>query len=300
MQQWETSTKVATTALNSQGSAMREQAEYSKSLEARINRLQSSFSSLSMAMSDALLNDSLIGGLEAITNLTKNSENMIKTIGMLAPIMGTAGLAVGVFSGKIRGMAQSIIFAETQEKRMIATTRLLSATWKGFLASTGIGLAFAAVGFAVEKLISVMGKQHAKQEELERKQKELTQSYESGKDSINDLVDEYERLNDITNRTTEQDERYKQVQDEIANVLPTTTAYLEDKNKAHRSNVEAIKEEIKYYDQLSKKQAKSRIDSFSGNIDDIQGQLDNKRSQLDDLGKDISFTKGGGAEYVQI
>lgn len=111
------------TAINSEGSAMRENAEYMKSYEARINKLKVAFTEFSQSMGDAILSDSIILVVDGLRKLADGFGDLVDKFGFLpilfaglTPIMvrfGVFNKLIGTVSGTLRGGAQAFgIFRE--------------------------------------------------------------------------------------------------------------------------------------------------------------------------------------------
>src|SRR5690606_23652670 len=145
------------TALNSQGSAMEEQERYAESLEARINKLQNSWTEFSLAVGDAVLTDTLIELIESMRDLAQSSSDFVDKFGILPALFGTVGVAVVALSGKFRGLATSLIFGTAEMTRATIASNVLKASLRGLVASTGVGLLFVGLGIAVEKFIGHVG-----------------------------------------------------------------------------------------------------------------------------------------------
>lgn len=124
------------TAYNSQGSAMRENAQYLKSFEARINALKNSFTEMAVSIGDAFLTSGLSVGIEMLTKLAEVTVGVVDTFGILPAILGVVGLALlkfGVFSKAISGMV--IGMTSVQHAYRTATVTINGAT----VATTRLG-----------------------------------------------------------------------------------------------------------------------------------------------------------------
>ncbi|WP_226035601.1 LysM peptidoglycan-binding domain-containing protein [Aquibacillus saliphilus] len=279
MQQQSTAIDTTTASLNSQGSSMREQEKYSQSLEARLNRLTNAGISLAESLGDAVLTDGLIASVEAIERLANASEDVVDTIGFLAPAFGIAGIAVAGFSTKIRGMAASIIFAETQEKRMIATTKILTGAWRGLLAATGVGLAFAVVGFSIEKLISSVGAHIQAQEELQANNEATIESLGTERERIDELRASYEKLSNV-DRNTEQEAEYTRIQNELSSLLPLIKIGENEKGDAIIANIsvvddyiESLERQLEAEEALARQEAPETISENRDIVRDTKAQI---------------------------
>src|SRR5690625_5178400 len=109
MQQWETAVSVTNTAMNSQGSAMRENEEYLNSLEARSNRLNNALTELAITMGDALLTDTIIMLTEAGINLANAFNSLVDNVGILPPLITALGATVLLLSKNFRTSFTALI-----------------------------------------------------------------------------------------------------------------------------------------------------------------------------------------------
>jgi len=106
MNNYQMAIEATDTAVNSQGSAMRENAEYLKSFEARINSLKNGFTELSSAMGEAFLSAGMTGVISFLTKLAQLAITVTKNFGALpvvllavAGILGKMNMLGGVHNG---------------------------------------------------------------------------------------------------------------------------------------------------------------------------------------------------------
>ena len=84
-------------ALNSEGSAYKENAEYLKSYEARITAVKNSFTEMSLIISEASMGDALTSTLTGLTGFTTMIGNTIKVVGALPLVIGATTAAMLLF-----------------------------------------------------------------------------------------------------------------------------------------------------------------------------------------------------------
>ena len=97
MNNWDTAVDATTTAYNSQGSALKEQAEYMDSYEAKINQLKTRFTELAMTIGEVFLSDAMFEVLEIVGDITEAVTKLIDKIGVLPAMFGIIGGAVKLF-----------------------------------------------------------------------------------------------------------------------------------------------------------------------------------------------------------
>lgn len=95
MNNWEMASEATTTAIYSEGSAMRENAEYMKSFEARINQLKNGWTELSNAVGNAILSDGLMLVIGLLKGLAEAgvwvADNFGALPAILIPVVGILG-----------------------------------------------------------------------------------------------------------------------------------------------------------------------------------------------------------------
>jgi TP901 family phage tail tape measure protein len=142
MNNYETAMNATQTATTSHGSAMRENAKYMQSFEARINQLKNSFSEFALAVGDAFLSGAMMAGIEMLKDLAEFASNVADKVGVL-PIVFLALFAVFGKTTFVTAMIRSIVSGlETMHIQFL--TARGSAT--GFGASMSASLATARAG----------------------------------------------------------------------------------------------------------------------------------------------------------
>lgn len=293
MEQWDTAINVTNTSLNSQGSAMREQEEYSQSLEARLNRLKNSGIALAQSMGDALITDSIVAFTESVSKLADMSSSVIRTFGLLSPTFMLLGGAIGVINPKLRTMSQALLFGTTHMDKAklsaaglstnltragVATT-VLKRGLRGLASATVVGVVFAGIGFGLEKLIGHIGDYINKQEELKKANEASIESLNNERDAIDELVKEYENLSN-TNRNNEQEERYVQLQNELAQILPAVKIGEDDKGNAIIANSDIIKEQISLLEEKAALEHASTLRTANERLPSISDDLADENERM--------------------
>jgi TP901 family phage tail tape measure protein len=121
MSNFQMGVKATETALNSQGSATRENEKYLLSFEARINKLKNKFTELSNSIGEAFLSDAMIGLFDLLGGLISLGVKLADTFGVL-PLtflaVGTALSKFGVLSSINKSFDQLITNSERYKKSM--------------------------------------------------------------------------------------------------------------------------------------------------------------------------------------
>lgn len=326
MNNYQTALDATATATYSQGSAMRENAEYMKSFEARINILKNSFTELSLAVGDAVLSDGMLALFAGLESLARIAISVTQTFGALPVVFGAVAIGMsrmGVFEKITSTLTDGFDAFETSMKKTMATTggvkgaiagvgagftalgntvrgaevatKGFSISWKAMLAETVIGAAFVGLGIVIEKLVSHMADQQRKTEELNKLNAKMVTSYRQHADGMQSLIARYEQLNNKQNKSKQEQSEFISLQKELASSIPTVVEYVDSNGKAHLKNVDAIKKEIQAVAQLSREQAKLTSLKYTDNINKqveaykvVTDKINDLKEKQKDLEKDRS------------
>nr|WGE07103.1 phage tail tape measure protein [Bacillus subtilis] len=303
----------ATTAANSAGSAWSEQEKYADSLQARLNKLQNKFTELAIAAGDAFISDGLIATTSALGDLLGAISSVVKGIGFLPIAFMTANFALVAFNKNMRLLQTAMVLGagsltETQRatigleagmSRATIATRAFSVAWKGMLASTGVGLVFAAIGFALEKVISMYSEAKQAREEFEASQNTSVEAITTNKDSTDKLIAQYKELQKAKESGTlssEKEQEYLQVTQQLAQTFPNLVAGYDSQGQAIIKNNDALKDAIQYTKELADLKKKDiqtgAKDTFSDSLKEIknlQGEIDQYKKMTDTYSKGKDF-----------
>lgn len=296
MQQFDQAQAATTTAINSAGSAYRENEQFLQSLESRLNRVSNSFTNFSIQMADALLTDGIVLFADSLVSISNSVSSLIQRFGLLPPVFTAVTAAIMLFSTKAKtSMATSLVsvsnlvgISNVRLNQMSLSLNKLAYSFglsanaaRGFvlaarsIATIALPIAgFMALGIAVEKLISHFGKLKESQRELEAINKAIINSISNQTEAIDNLLSRYEKLSGINNRTVEQDQEYLQISNELASLLPNLVQHIDDKGQAHLKSADAIKEELEYARELMELERRDRvqnsIDVFKDQVEDVK------------------------------
>lgn len=279
MQQFDTAIKATNTALNSQGSGYRENEQYLKSLEARINMLKNAWTELTLTMGDAMLTDTFIGIVTGLTRITDNLGIVIDQIGLLPTVLGLATGAYVSFSSKAKtgvlsltnairsqdaaqklastsafGLANGIKGVTTASRIATVAVTGLAAAFRSLLIATGVGAAVAVVGMAVEGLINHLSNANEEAKRIREENNQITDSYINNRNSIEQLLETYRELNEIRSESklsVEQEEEYFETTKKLSDLLPTLVSHIDEKGRVHLLNGDALEREIELTQQLA-------------------------------------------------
>lgn len=266
MNNYKMATDATTTAMNSQGSAMREQEQYMQSYEYQFTVLGASASELALVIEDRLVGDAIYLLVDSAITLVEVFTDLIDKFGVLptilVPVAGAFLLmdgnfkktidnlqfgltAIGEFAPKLKGLTDTIVSATTGMGK-----------FGSLLVGGGIALAIGAIGFAIEKLIGHIAEQKRVTEEALRSMDTAVESYNSHGREIGTLIDRYEELDKKRRRTNdslEVDEQreYNNLINEISAMLPATVSHVDAQGQAHLKSSKFIREQVSALEQLA-------------------------------------------------
>nr|WP_257215634.1 phage tail tape measure protein [Bacillus pumilus] len=311
----------ANTSANSMGSAWKEQEKYADSLQARINRLQNTVTEFAVAASDAFISDGLIASTEALGNFMGLTTGLVKNIGFLAPAFGTATVATLFFSSALRStsMQSGVKIINTLREipanlqtyslkaaTTTATTNILSHSFAAlgkaarsagiFLAGTALPIAaFAALGFVIEKLVSTYADAKKAQEEFETAQKTSIEAWTTNKEATQGLIGKYKELRkakDDNQLTPEKEQEYLSVSQQLADTFPNLVEGYDAQGNAIIKNNEALKEAIKYTEEMAAFNKRDLKDNATSNFED-------QIKKLKELNKEMEANKALADNYKE-
>ena len=311
----------ANTSANSMGSAWKEQEKYADSLQARINRLQNTVTEFAVAASDAFISDGLIASTEALGNFMGLTTGLVKNIGFLAPAFATATVATMLFSNALRTTAMQsgsqiintlkalpLTLQTYSTGAGIATTtnRVLSLSFATlgkaaksaglFLAGAALPIAgFAALGFVVEKLVSAYSDAKKAQEDFENAQSTSIEAWTTNKEATQGLIDKYKELRkakDENQLTPEKEQEYLSVSQQLAATFPNLVEGYDAQGNAIIKNNEALKEAIKYTEEMATFNKRDLKDNATSNFED-------QIKKLKELNKEMEANKTLADNYKE-
>lgn len=303
MNNWDMALEATTTALTSQGSAMRENDKYLQSFEARINKLKVGFTELALSVGDAILSDGMMTLIELGKSLAQVVTDLIDKFGALpalflaiSGLMGKFGYLNKIHSWLVglidkvtslgkesRRTAQEM---QTAQRTMQATetatkgvetamngattaTKTLGASIKGALASTVIGAVFVGAGMLIEHFVGKMAEAKREAEEFEKQQNEMIEAFHKvgSSEGLEDLIDQYKRLEKEANRTAKEEQEYQALRAQLVENFPTLVDHYDAEGNAVLKNTAAMKDEISYLEELSRAKAEVTKAEFREKIE---------------------------------
>ncbi|MFZ8004713.1 phage tail tape measure protein [Bacillus licheniformis] len=336
LQNWETATKATTTAINSQGSAMREQERYSESLEGRLNRLSASWSGLAANAGDAFLSDGIISFAEILKDIVQAGASVTKTIGFLPSVFATASAAILLFNSNLRstmilagsnmGTALKSLIANfsllnvastgaAAGQRMLAiatnvtsvaitTLGKVTKTTMAFLAGAVLPMAgFMALGFVIEKLVSAFSDAKQEQEKLAESQKKSVEAITTNKEQTDQLIQKYKDLQkakDNGSLSPDKEQEYLQVTQQLAQTFPNLVQGYDSQGNAIIKNNEALEDAIKYTKELAELNKKDIQTGANSNFKETLSDISKLTDEMKEYQKVADHYKNNDRPFWDI
>ncbi|WP_323705857.1 phage tail tape measure protein [Mammaliicoccus sciuri] len=99
--------QIKDTSENSAGSAIKENATYMESIEAKANKAKVSIEQFAVAIGDAFLKSGILDGIRVFTDLMTGLTKTVAGLGSTAPLLGILGGTVALFSKNVRSGFES-------------------------------------------------------------------------------------------------------------------------------------------------------------------------------------------------
>lgn len=306
MNQYDQAVQATETALNSAGSGYRENEEYLKSFEAQINQVKNAWTEAVLEMRDNGLGDTMIVTLELGVDLLRVLSEIVNKIGVFPLVFGGATSAFIMLNDHAsrfsRALGRDIIglidkipavSGRASAGLELINTKITSATAKSRAATIAVnGLktalstlwpaaAMMAVGFVFEFIIGKIAESRRAMEELKRDIEASTISIQEQKDEVHSLVEEYKQLSQIDGRNIEQEERYLEIQRELAQLLPAIKIGEDAQGRAIVLKADAVERYIKSLEQQIELEEKIALINAPQTIADNAKKLSENEKDLE-------------------
>ncbi|MFO1442788.1 phage tail tape measure protein [Bacillus sp. Bva_UNVM-123] len=317
MQQQSESLKARSAALNSEGSAYKENERFLDSYQAKLNSLSNSWTTLSTTMGEKVLGSGIVVVSESLMSIAHATSFVIDKVGLLPPLFTIAGAAFLALNNHTRSsivnqgmLATSLI--RTGDSMSIATgrsrilqTQLYNLTLAGrataasfsflgksiagaftFLSRAFVPLAiFTAVGAGISYITNKVVEHQQEQKKLREETDKLVTSYKDNEMQIQSLVSRYEQLDSQvkSGNLVKTDEEYLKVQQELYTLLPSVAESVDEKGQAHLRSASAIREELGYLKELSRVDAEKFITNFQSNLSELNDKISETQNKLNEI-----------------
>jgi TP901 family phage tail tape measure protein len=302
-------------ALDSAGTSQKKFDLYQQGTEAKLNKLKAALESVWMGMFDSK-------GIQAVitsfTSLTTSIKSIVDHVGALAPVLGVAGVAILAFNGGLKsimtngaltitvlkGIPTGLTRMDSSLAASTLKTRLLGSAVNGIgMSLRGLKVAFAstatfmagailpmaafmALGFAIQKVTEALQKQREEERKIKAEQDSITKSYSSHSTQINKLASDYESMNEKVknNQMDKNSKEYTSTMNELGKLMPSLVKSTDEHGNSILRSVDAVKEELKYAQQLKENYAQMSVANF-------EKDLDTQSSKVEDILQKIESYK---------
>ena len=281
MQNYDEAIKATTTALNSQGSAYRENENYLQSLEARINKMKNAGTELALALSEAFISDSIVVFTEQVANLARSFSDLINQTGAFPIAFGAIGGVAALVSKNFRTLTISVLTLGKGLQSLGVSANTAKVALRGLAASTAIGAAFVAIGYILEKLINRWGESIRQNELFAEKAQESIQKLKDQADIIDDLVNKYEKLKPNVDSNEQAHQELVQVMKQLQEIAPQLTRSFNLNANALELNTQEARAYAQQLREMSEEQKKLLLAKIDTELFELDKELNkaNKRLQ---------------------
>ncbi len=306
-------------ATNSAGSAYRENAEYLKSYEARLNTVRNEFTQAAIAMQKSFVGDGIIAFVEVGTTFLQTLTNIINKVGLLPSAFGLATAATMLLNRSFRetAMINGMYFLDflknlpqNLNKATIATGAMTAATNTqavamnvATVAGRGLGTtmtflagialpvaAFMALGtaisFATSKIIEHRQEQKDLKEKFEEDTKKNIDAITNNKEQVDELISSYKDLSSAANErnlNVDEEQEYLSIQQELAELFPGLVKEIDSKGQAHIKSAEGIDQEVEATERLLSLERERIINEAEDNYSKRIDSLKDYKNEIDEL-----------------
>ncbi len=224
MENFSKAMEVSRDLVNSEGHSMEENSRYMETLTAKTEQLRTALVELAVTAADAGLLDLAKYALETATAITENASNL-KILIPLVATLGSAFLtiksmkignaiianfnALKAWGVEIRNTVRHVDSAGQALQGAAANAATLKT---GLLAFNGV---LTAVTFGVTLATAAISKWHEKNQKIIEQGEKISETATS----LLELSKRYDELSEISERTAEQDDEYKKLQEDIVELL---------------------------------------------------------------------------------
>ncbi|WP_336761621.1 transglycosylase SLT domain-containing protein [Paenibacillus sp. USHLN196] len=307
MQNFPIAIEATEAAMNSQGSATRENEKYMQSLEARIQKMKTAWETMSLAFGDAIISDSIVTLTSLIASMLNGVAKVVDVVGALPVIFGVASVALlglhlgfrmliiemtktiasmfgltiqtGTASVGMNRFSLSTIASKISLMGLSGAANIAKVALRGLMIATGIGAAFAALGWAIEGIVGLFSDATQATEDFTDKTEALNEKqYDLA--NLKKLQGEYDELTKKTSLNFDEKTKLAQIESELSSKYGITVQGIDGQTKSIQTNNEAIQAAIEL------KQAEIKIErdraelDYAANALDIEKNISKYKEQL--------------------
>lgn len=229
----------------------------------RLDEISTAFGALISRVTDFALNSALPATIDAFEWILTNGETIKNTI----VVIGTAFVTWKVT--KILGNLKTVIVETAVRFRAAAT-----AAQKFFAIMSVPTAATIAVTAAITAVVALIGhfkKLQALEEEASRKRADSAEAATTELKNITELTAEYEALKNVSDKTSEQEQRFSDLQEQITGQLGERAKALDGLTVGTQAYIDTL-------DTMISKETESQITAINAGLEDTRKQLSNLAS----------------------
>jgi hypothetical protein len=235
--------------------------------------------------------------------LAQGASSAIREIGFLPPVVGLASVALATFNSSMRVSVQEKASASTAAtglagayNRLAASATLVGTATRTFtviMRSIPHIAIFMGLAWGIEKVVSHFVGLRREQEEIEKRNRELTNSWIEQRDRIDELLPKFNELTKIRDSdglNVQLEQEYLDVQNQLADILPSLVKSIDEKGNAHLITGKALEREIELLKEREALRRDERIENSQTafgdtikRINDLNEQILSKEKRLESM-----------------
>lgn len=254
MENFAEAVKVSKDLINAEGHSMQENGRYMETLTAKTEQLVSSLTELAVTAADAGLMDlakECVDAATAFTQWNTESKNLLPILTTLVSLIiaikaqkiADEFTAIG---GAFKSAYQAIKSSATAFTSMSTTANTAaSSLGTATTAATGLSAAIGGISLAISAASAVIVIINSITTAIEKARQEAIDAGKEASERLNnldELKERYDELKAVTERTTSQEEEYKEVQEEIIDLLGDRAAKLKNLKEGTEEYAKALED----------------------------------------------------------
>ncbi|TQR46752.1 phage tail tape measure protein [Paenibacillus popilliae] len=298
MSNYQTAVRGTETALNSQGSAMRDNETYMQSLEGRIHQMKSAWQELALGMGDSFLTNALMGLINVATSVANSFLWLTEHIGGTTVVFLLLSTRITKLAHELKsfftanklaiaamfGFVPATTAASGGVQRLSFSVNQLKASLRSLLISSGIGLIFATLGFVAEKVIGMFGNANDGLEQMAENSEKLSQSISDQK-NLEKLAQGYEELAKKQSLSTDEQMKLSSIESELQSKYGITLNALDGSNSAYQENIEFIKMKISLLKEETAALREKAALEYQSKQSEIDSEIDKQSKHVEEAQK---------------
>ncbi|PIH59178.1 hypothetical protein CS562_14685, partial [Paenibacillus sp. LK1] len=281
-----------------------------QSLEARIQKMKTAWETMSLAFGDAIISDTIITLTSLLASMLNGVAGVVDAVGALPVIFGLASVALlglhigfkmlivemtktiaslfgitiqtGSASAGLRGLSLSTIASKISLMGMAGAANIAKVALRGLLVATGVGAAFAAIGWALEGIIGLFSSATQATEDFTDKTEALNEKkYDLA--NLKQLQEEYDTLSKKTSLNFDEKTKLAQIESELSSKYGITVQGIDGQTKAINENSEAIKAKLSLMeDEIAIENKRAEV-AYAANAKEIEGNIAKYKDEVSKL-----------------